>query len=180
MLYVVNNTPRVNNGSVSVIDTASGDSVATIPVGDRPQGIGLSPDGTRAYVTNFGYQGSPDDQTVSVIDTATNQVVGNPIPVGANPARVAVSPDGHTVYVTNRVSGTVSVIDTASGNVTAIDLGANSDPWGIVLNGDGTTAYVAESGAGVVAVIDTGTGSVQTIPSALALTFGGCASYGIA
>src|SRR5262249_6914367 len=60
-----------------------------------------------AYITNdFG-------RTVSVIDTATNTVVGSPIPVGLFPFGVAVTPDGSKVYVTNLVSNTVSVIDTA-------------------------------------------------------------------
>ena len=43
-----------NNGSntVSVIDTATNTVVATIPVGFRPFGVAITPDGTRAYVTN--------------------------------------------------------------------------------------------------------------------------------
>ena len=42
---------------------------------------------TRAYVTNYV------DNTVSVIDTATNTVVAT-IPVGIQPLGVAVTPDG--------------------------------------------------------------------------------------
>ena len=68
---------------------------------------------THAYITNSG------DNTVSVIDTATNTVVGSPITVGVRPQGMAVTPDGSNVYVANASSDTVSVIDTASNTVTA-------------------------------------------------------------
>ncbi|AKJ10800.1 hypothetical protein ABB07_12480, partial [Streptomyces incarnatus] len=59
--------------------------------------------GPNAYVTNYG------DNSVSMIDTATNSIVGSPIPVGANPFDVAITPDGKHAYVTNQnASGTVS------------------------------------------------------------------------
>ena len=44
-----------------------------------------------AYITNA------NDNTVSVIDTATNTVVGSPIPVGSSPYGVAVTPDSSKV-----------------------------------------------------------------------------------
>jgi YVTN family beta-propeller protein len=58
--------------------------------------------------------------TVSVIATATDTVVGLPIPVGGAPFGVAVTPDGSKVYVANPASNTVSVIDTASKTVVAV------------------------------------------------------------
>ena len=65
------------SNTVSVIDTASNTVVATIPVGVNPVGVAITPDGTRAYVTNEG------SNTVSVIDIATNTVVAT-ISVGAS------------------------------------------------------------------------------------------------
>jgi YVTN family beta-propeller protein len=38
----------------------------------------------RAYVTNF------NDDTVTVINTLNNQVIGSPIPVGDGPVAIAV------------------------------------------------------------------------------------------
>jgi YVTN family beta-propeller protein len=67
---------------------------ATIGVGSLPQGVAVSPVGTRAYVTNT-LSGS-----VSVINTATNHVTAT-IGVGSAPEEVAVSPDGTRAYVTN-------------------------------------------------------------------------------
>ena len=64
-----------------------------------------------AYITNSG------SDTVSVIDTATNTMVGSPIAVGDAPFGVAVTPDGSRVYVANFSGDTVSVIDTATNTV---------------------------------------------------------------
>ena len=63
--YITNTT----SNNVSVIDTATNKVTATIPVGDFPDGVAVSPDGRRAYITNTG------SGTVSVIDTATNKVI---------------------------------------------------------------------------------------------------------
>jgi YVTN family beta-propeller protein len=48
-----------------------------------------------AYITNFS------DNTVSVLATPSNTVIGSPIPVGPGPSGVAVTPDGSKVYITN-------------------------------------------------------------------------------
>ena len=62
--------------------------IATIPVGNDPIGVAVSPDGTRAYVTNN------INDTVSVIDTATNTVTAT-IPVGDHPVRGGGQPRRH-------------------------------------------------------------------------------------
>ena len=80
-----------NEGSstVSVIDTATNTVIATIPVGSHPQGVAVTPDGSRVYVAN---QGAVEGVgTVSVISTATNTVTGIPIPVGSYPFGLAVT-----------------------------------------------------------------------------------------
>jgi YVTN family beta-propeller protein len=75
-----------------------------------------------AYITNGG------DNTVSVIDTATNTVVGSPIPVGVGPFGVAVTPDGSKVYVTNATGNTVSVIATATNTVVGSPISVGTGP----------------------------------------------------
>ncbi|MFI2203227.1 YncE family protein, partial [Streptomyces sp. NPDC020192] len=66
--------------------------------------VAVSPDGRRAYAVNAG------SDSVSVIDTATNRTVGNPIVVDGYPVWVAVSPDGRRAYAANSGSDSVSVI----------------------------------------------------------------------
>ena len=51
-----------------------------------------------------------DAATVSVIDTATDTVVGS-IPVAFAPAGIAADRDGKTVYLTHPERGEISVID---------------------------------------------------------------------
>jgi len=92
---------------------------------------------THAYITNSG------DNTVSVIDTATNTVVGSPITVGSLPFGVAVTPDSSKVYVGNSVDGTVSVIDTATNTVVGSPITVGVRPQGMAVTPDGSNVYVA-------------------------------------
>jgi YVTN family beta-propeller protein len=87
----------------------------TIPVGHAPRAVAFAPDGMSAFVTNLL------DGTVSVIDTNSGTVSGNPITVGGAPVAVAISDDGATAYVANLMTNTVSVIDTATRAVDAIE-----------------------------------------------------------
>ncbi|GAB3742729.1 hypothetical protein GCM10027598_74980 [Amycolatopsis oliviviridis] len=81
----------MDTDTVSVIG-AEPAAVTTVRVGARPFAIALTPDGGTAYVTNL------DDDTVSVIDTGKDTVVGE-IPVGARPVGIAVAPGGERAYV---------------------------------------------------------------------------------
>ena len=84
-LYVTN----FSDNTVSVIDTATNTVVATVAVGNGPEGVAVTPDGTKVYVANAS------SANVSVIKTATNTVVKT-VPVGSEPGAgaVAVTPDG--------------------------------------------------------------------------------------
>jgi YVTN family beta-propeller protein len=138
--YVAN----AGDGTIDVIEIATNTVVHTITLGVGSQGVGpvavaITPDGTHAYVL------SPLDtnvETVSVIATANNTVVGSPITVG--PASdlifptIGITPDGTGVYVpipgtnTGAANNTVSVISTASNTVTATVRVGNA-PIGVAL-----------------------------------------------
>lgn len=107
-----------------------------------------------AYTANY------EGNSVSVIDTATNAVVGKPIPVGAAPSSVAVTPDGKRAYVTNFGSNNVSVIDTATGEPLAGTIKVGEGPQSIAISPDGQTAYVADLLGNEVTAIDTRTDAV--------------------
>jgi YVTN family beta-propeller protein len=98
-----------SSGTVSVVDTVTNMVTATIAIGKFNQsgGVAVSPDGSKAYLTNDGTDPSPGATgTVSVIATATNTFTAT-IPVGSGPQGVAVSPDGSKVYVANSGFNTV-------------------------------------------------------------------------
>ena len=64
LVYVSNE----RSNSVTVIDASSDKVVATIPVGNRPRGIGVSPDGKTIYVA-LGH-----DNAIAVVDAASRAV----------------------------------------------------------------------------------------------------------
>src|SRR4051794_34878539 len=96
--------------TVSVISLSTLTLVTNIAVGDSPNLVLLTPDGSKAYVANQG------SNTVSVILTSTDTVVAT-IPVGKAPRQLASSRDGRRVYVANSGSGSISMIDTISDSV---------------------------------------------------------------
>ena len=98
----------------------------TIDVGLAPAGVAVTPDGSKVYVANL-------NNSVSVIDTATNAVSAT-IPVGNGPVGVAFTPDGSKAYVANQFDDTVSVIATASNTVVAtIAVGTSPIAFGIFI-----------------------------------------------
>jgi YVTN family beta-propeller protein len=112
------------------------------------------------------------DNTVSVINAATDTVVGT-IPLdGQFPDTVAVSPDGAFVYVASE-SGLVSVINATTNTVTAT-INVGGSPRVIALSPNGTIAYVNDVTSGTIAVIDTTTNSLVT-----KISIGAAAVYGI-
>ena len=158
--YITN----TDDGTVSVIDTATNKVTATVKVGYLPYGVAVSSDGKKVYVT--------DDGGVSVIDTTTNTVTAT-VPVGSKPTGIAVNPNGNKVYVTNYGDGTVSVIDTATNTVTDI-ITVGNGPFGVAVNPAGTKVYVANFLSNTVSVIDT---TKNKVTATVNIGYG---SYGIA
>jgi len=113
--------------------------------------------GPKAYVGNF------KDNSVSVIDTGTGQVVQT-VPVSAGPHGMSATPDGRTVYVSGDGSSEVSVIDAATDRVTRkIEVGKT--PHGLAMTPDGKLLLVGVYGEDRVALIDTSTQAiVATVP----------------
>ena len=122
-------------------------------------GISISPDGSKVYVGNYG------DNSVSVINTASNTVLTT-ISVGNNPWGISVSPNGSNVYVANQgnisaPNNTVSVINTATSTVSAT-ITVGTFPRGVSVSPDGNKVYVANEGDGTVSVINTASNTVST------------------
>jgi YVTN family beta-propeller protein len=137
-------------GTVSVIQGTS--VVATIPLpGVNLDGIAMTPDGTRAYVSNFDNV----SQAVYVLDVASRKLIAT-LPAGPYPAIIRVIPDGSQAWVTSIYGNGLEVIDTAT-NTVIKTLGGMSGAWGLAFNPTGTRAYVAGSTSGTVYVLDTTT-----------------------
>lgn len=97
---------------LALVDIVRQKVLRTFPTGGHDgHMVRLSPDGSRAYVTNRGAEG-----TLSVIflEEDREPVV---VPTGAGAEGLAVSPDGQEVWVANRNERTISVVDTNSFDV---------------------------------------------------------------
>jgi YVTN family beta-propeller protein len=155
---------NANSNTVSVLDAAPTPPTVTntVPVGDLPQRVAITPDGRTAVVANAR------DGTVSFVDTASGTVVGAPVTVGSNPFGVAVTPDGRLAYVSNVASNTVSVIDLSTRTVRGT-VAVGVSPGGLAVSPDGAFAYVANFNDNTISAIDTAT---QTVTRVLPAGFG--------
>jgi len=105
-----------NQGSntVGIVDTSSNGLLDPIPVGLTPYDISLNPTGTHAFVTNAV------SESVSIIDLATNSVVGTvSLETGSSPRGIGITNNGLNAYVANLGNSSVSVIDIETLTVTS-------------------------------------------------------------
>jgi YVTN family beta-propeller protein len=121
------------DNTVSVIDTADGKVVATIPVAQGPHGMAITPDGRTVYVTDDG------SSALSVIDTATDHVVKT-IEVGKMPNGVALTRDGKLLLVTVYGEDRIAFLDVATQAVVAT-VGVPK-PHTVAISPDGNLAYI--------------------------------------
>ncbi|MDX9795937.1 MAG: autotransporter domain-containing protein, partial [Arcobacteraceae bacterium] len=143
-----------NNNNVIKFNTLTGAVIDTpITVGQGPIGIALSPDGSKAFVTNR------NNDTVSVINTTTNTVIST-VNVGDAPLGITLNFDGSKAYVTNSSANTISVINTATNvvtdTITTTGLGAAC----IMISPDGSKAYATDPNTDKVFVINTSSNTV--------------------
>ena len=141
------------------VTVANADTFTTpIAVGSAPSTVVVS--GTKVYVLNAG------DHTVSVIDSNTKEVIGNPIPVAYWSDNMVATPDGTSVYVI-ATDNYVQLIDTNTNTVTASILipvqNDCGDCWfyvsGAAVSRDSSRLYVTAND-GSLSVIDTATNTV--------------------
>jgi YVTN family beta-propeller protein len=102
---------HAGSDEVSVIETATNMVIARIHVGPGPVGVAVAPGGGHVYVANTAElaQGSPNANTISVIDNTNYTVVTTLPPAGQRPAGVVAT--ARNVYVAQFGSDVVSVID---------------------------------------------------------------------
>src|SRR2546422_785783 len=130
--------------AVAVIDTAQNKVLSTMATPRGRDGLVVTPDGRKVYVSSDGAS------TVSVIDTTTDRVVAS-IDVGANPHGLAISGAGSRVLVSGWGSNRALVIDTATDRV--IGEVPIAQPHNGTLSQDGRTAWVASQQQGATALV---------------------------
>lgn len=121
---------------VAVLDLSSGKQANAIRLPGPPNGLALSPDGKRLYVTAALPSGD-----VYVVDPGTGKVESR-LRAGHTPGSPVVSPDGATLYVCNRFADDVSVFDLASSKEVA-RIPVEREPVAAALTPDGARLLVA-------------------------------------
>jgi uncharacterized protein (TIGR03437 family) len=137
-----------DNDSITFFDAKNNNAkLGEVKVGKEPNGVALSPDGTRAYVANT-VDGTVWVLSVTRTPAFATSVVGV-ITVGVEPYGLALTPSGRKLYVTVARSNYVTVIDTTTNLVIKNILGGWIEPRGIAITNGGTddaqeTAFVTQ------------------------------------
>lgn len=140
--------------------------ITTVPVGNYPIGLKVSPDSSTVYVANNS------SGTISVIDATNNYGIKATITLPANtfPEYLAITPDGTKLYASNHEEqGTVSVIDTTQPTYPVVaTLNVGAYPNDLAVSPNGTELWVANYGyiqtqtPGTISVFDTATNTLKT------------------
>jgi YVTN family beta-propeller protein len=166
-IYVTNE----NSGDLSVIEGATLQVVATVPLGKRPRGIHPSPDGKTLYVALSGSPIAgpgvdesklpPPDKSadgIGVFDVQQNKLL-RVIQSGSDPENFDLSPDGRYIFVSNEDDAKASMIDVASGKVIKTFV-VGEEPEGVKVTPDGKFVYVTSENTGAISVIDIAAGTI--------------------
>lgn len=125
-----------NGGSISEVDMRSDTVRRTFPIGGRPHGIAISPDGSTLFVAD-------DSRGEIVFVDRISGAATRRIPE-AGAFAIAVAPDGKTLYVTTN-AGYFVVVDVPSATITKrYEVGGQ--PRQVVVMPDGGTAMAANMG----------------------------------
>jgi YVTN family beta-propeller protein len=149
--------PMTFNEKIYVVDAASREVVATVPLPDAPRPIAVHPSGDRLFVNRDGLLGFEviDLKARMVVATAKYELTREERATPSRSHGIVVTPDGREVWSTDINNRAVHVFD-----VTAIEprhlakLPTGATPTWLTITPDGKTVYVANAGDDTVSVYD--------------------------
>src|SRR5579872_2372720 len=154
-------TANHDNGSVSIVDLASGKLLREIAVGKKLEGVSFLGGSHSLAATAYA------DDVVVLVDADSGTILKT-VPVFDEPYGVVSTRDGAKAYVTLEYPGQVIEIDTASGTISRT-LAAGEFVRGIALAADESRLFVTEYYTAAVVAIDLASGKVvdrwQGVPS---------------
>ena len=147
--------------TVSLIDLDNGNVVATLPTGEGPHEVGISPDGRFALVTNYGTR-ERDGNSLTLIDIAAAAVVST-IDLGDYRRPHGVEwLDDEQAAVTAEANKALIIVDVATKKV-ALSIGTDQEVSHMVaLDPDRGRAYTTNIGSGSLTVLDLGKGARES------------------
>jgi YVTN family beta-propeller protein len=181
-VFVLNQGDNMNQGSVSVLDSATLTLVTTLTA---TNGLGLNPvyatsslDGIYIFVVTQGDGVNPG--TLDILATGPIPAVAASVPLGVKPTYSYLDPHLNRLYVTNTGDNTVSVFDASNVNTASsppipsltAPVAVGTAPTGVVALQNGSRFYVANSGSNNVSVVSaTSFAVLRTVPVGVNPTF---------
>ena len=141
------------SNNISVINAETLVVEDTINVGDRPRGIGLSPDNSELYIA------ISEENKIVVIDPNSLEILRD-FEAGSDPETFAVHPNGN-IYISNEDDAKASVYDPKTGKELAV-IKVGLEPEGVTISPDGKRVIVTSESTNMLHVI---TASDNTIES---------------
>ena len=152
-LVVTNKGPA----TATIIDVASGRTLATLPTGQGPHEIVLSADGRTAVVTNYGAR--DDGSSLTVIDVPGLRVTRT-IDLGryTRPHGIVFLPGDSLVAVTSETTRTVVLVSVAAGAVRRAIPTERDGSHMVAVVADGSRLWTGDIGSNTVSELDATTG----------------------
>jgi YVTN family beta-propeller protein len=150
-LIVVSNE---RSHDLTVLNGATLETIATIPLPGRARGVRISPDGRHAYValSDDRPQTPGPNDAIAEVDLTTHRLLRR-LSAGTDPEQFAITPDGRRMVASNEDAGNASIIDPATGKVLA-SLVVGTEPEGVTVSPDGRWVYVTAETSNTISVID--------------------------
>jgi YVTN family beta-propeller protein len=142
-----------DDSTLSFIDPATGNSIATIPTGAGPHEVEVTADGRTAVVGNYGSQSAGN--TLSVIDVGTRRERVR-VDLGDLRRPHGLAASGQQVYFTAEDAKHVGRLDTASGKVDWRFATNQERTHMVVASRDGRTLFTTNMQSNTVSIIERG------------------------
>lgn len=162
-----------SDANVSLIDAASGSTLAKIPVGRGPHEVALSSDGRVAYVANFGRYSRPASDTmrtmpgrsISVLDLERRDTKAlQDFAAYSGIHGVATSRDGTLLWFTSEAPNMVVELDLKTNAVRHAWPTGGQRTHLVLPSPDETRLYITSTISGSLAIVDRATGKTTQIP----------------
>ena len=153
-VIVTNKAPS----TATLVDVASGVTLATLPTGNGPHEIVISSDGRTAVVTDYG-TGTAPGSSLTIIDVAALRVVST-LTLGAyrRPHGIVFLPGDSLVAVTVEASRAVLVVNVRSMQVVKEVRTDKNGSHMVGVAADGIRAWTGDIGSNTVTQLDLATG----------------------
>jgi YVTN family beta-propeller protein len=158
--------------NITLIDGESRTVVATVPVGKRPRGVQLSPDGSRVYVALSGsprlgpgvdperaksLKADKAADGIAMLERASLRMIRK-LSVGSDPEQFALSRDGRTLFVSNEDEAAASCWEIESGR-NIFRATVSDEPEGVGLHPTRNEVYITCEERGEVYALDAKSGA---------------------